>query len=75
MAPPSLVWLGQDMRSFVPKRAGLATKWIRDPLAAPGQVRRAAGIDLGRTYPSPIVAHKQARSRAFAAFEATREPA
>ncbi|GIL39175.1 deoxyribodipyrimidine photo-lyase [Rhodospirillales bacterium TMPK1] len=66
---------GAYVRRFVPELAKLPAKWIHDPSAAPDDVLQAAGVVLGKTYPTPIVAHKQARSRALAAFEATKETA
>jgi deoxyribodipyrimidine photo-lyase len=60
---------GQYIRRFVPEIARLPTKFLHKPWEAPHPIRRAAGIQLGETYPSPIVQHEHARARALAAFQ------
>ena len=62
---------GVYVRRWVPELAGLPTKHLQAPWTAPAAVLAAAGIDLGRTYPRPIVDHAVARERALAAFAAT----
>ena len=60
---------GDYVRRFVPELARMPTKWIHQPWAAPDSVLRAARVDLGTTYPRPIVDHKTARERALSAFK------
>ncbi|MFC3162726.1 cryptochrome/photolyase family protein [Ciceribacter thiooxidans] len=59
---------GAYVRKFVPELARLDTRYIHRPFEAPAAVLAKAGIDLGKTYPQPVVDHKMARERALAAF-------
>jgi deoxyribodipyrimidine photo-lyase len=49
--------------------AKLPTTFIHKPWQAPHPELVRAGIELGRDYPHPIVAHEAARDRALAAFK------
>lgn len=59
---------GAYVRQWVPEIARLPDKWIHRPWEAPREVLAGAGIELGRTYPSPVVDHGWARERALGAF-------
>jgi len=63
---------GAYVRSWVPELARLDPRWIHAPWEAPPGVLRAAGVELGRQYPLPVVDHAVARQRALAALERTR---
>lgn len=54
---------GDYVRRYVPELARLPAKHIHCPAAAPPQVLAAAGVELGKTYPEPIVDHAMARDR------------
>jgi len=63
---------GEFLAAWLPELAGLpparrAAPWT----ATPAELARA-GVELGRTYPLPLVNHVVARSRALAAYEAIR---
>ena len=45
---------------------------IHAPFDAPPAVLLAAGVELGVTYPWPIVDHKPARDAALAGFDAVK---
>ena len=60
---------GVYVRRWVPELTGLPDDALHRPWEAPSMVLRAAGVELGRNYPHPIVDHAQARDRALAAFK------
>ena len=61
---------GDYVRKWCPELAKLSGAWIHQPSAAPPEILRAAGIELGRTYPEPLVSHAIARQVALEAFAA-----
>ncbi|WDZ78316.1 deoxyribodipyrimidine photo-lyase [Ensifer adhaerens] len=69
---------GAYVKRFVPELDRLEPRYIHRPFAAPAAVLSAAGVELGATYPKPMVDHAMARDRALAAFReitsAPREP-
>jgi deoxyribodipyrimidine photo-lyase len=60
---------GDYVRKYVPELAKLPNAFIHKPWQAPHPELVRAGIELGRNYPHPIVAHEAARGRALAAFK------
>ena len=63
---------GHYVKQFIPELADLASRYIHRPFAAPPGSLSAAGIELGVTYPAPIIDHAFARDRALAAFQEIR---
>jgi deoxyribodipyrimidine photo-lyase len=63
---------GAYVRKFVPEVAALPDRFIHKPWQASPIELKSAGIDLGTTYPKPIVDHAAARKRALAAYETMR---
>ena len=59
---------GEYTKNYVPELTGLPGKHLFSPWAAPEELLRASGVDLGTSYPHPIVDHAFARERALAAF-------
>ena len=60
---------GDYVRRWVPEIARLPTRYLHAPWTASADTLAEAGIDLGATYPEPIVDHSAARARALAAFQ------
>ncbi|MCG8443086.1 MAG: FAD-binding domain-containing protein, partial [Caulobacterales bacterium] len=63
---------GAYVRRYVPELAGLADAVIHAPWEADAATLGRAGVVLGETYPSPIVDHGRARTRALEAFAAVK---
>jgi deoxyribodipyrimidine photo-lyase len=59
---------GDYIRRWCAELAKLPNKWIHQPSAASPEILRAAGVQLGRTYPKPIVDHASARLAALESF-------
>lgn len=61
---------GVYVRQWVPELAELPDKWAHKPAQAPADVLAAAGVELGKTYPKPIINLSESRERALAAYAA-----
>ncbi len=59
---------GDYVRTYVPELKNAPDKWIHEPWNANPEDLAACGIELGKTYPYPIVDHGQARKKALAIF-------
>ena len=66
---------GAYTRRFVPELSKLPTAYLFAPWEAPALELKAAGIELGTTYPKPMVDHAAARDKALAAFQSLKEAA
>ena len=64
---------GVYVRRWAPELAGLPDAWIHQPHKAPPETLRKAGVELGRTYPRPIVSHVIAREAALEAYARLKE--
>ncbi len=64
---------GNYVRRWVPEIAALPNRWIHKPWEAPEEVLKKARIELGKTYPTPIVNHAWARARALEGFKKMRK--
>ena len=65
---------GAYIRRWVPELAALDDEAIHAPWLAPSDVVAAAGIELGRDYPDPIVDHQAAREAYLEIVRATASP-
>ncbi len=63
---------GVYVKRFVPELEHIDKAWIHKPWEASEAVLSRAGVQLGTTYPSPIVDHAFARNRALDLFRSTR---
>ncbi len=59
---------GTYVKRYCPELSKLPNKFIHKPWEAPAEILRACGIELGSTYPKPIVDLKATRTRALDAF-------
>jgi deoxyribodipyrimidine photo-lyase len=59
---------GSYVRRWVPELARLPDAWIHQPWQAPPATLTTAGVELGRTYPRPLVSHLVSREVALEAY-------
>ena len=59
---------GAYVRRWVPELTALPGRWVQAPWEAPAVELAAAGIELGRHYPAPVVDHRTAREQALGAY-------
>ena len=60
---------GAYVRRWCPEISALPGKHIHAPWTAPDEILVEAGVQLGKTYPEPIVDHARARLRALDAYK------
>ena len=61
-------------RRFVPELANMPDKYLFNPWEASAEILANAGVELGKTYPFPIVNLANSRDRALAAFKSLGAP-
>ena len=64
---------GDYIRNYLPELTKLPNKYLFCPWEAPESVLHEAGVNLGETYPHPIVDIKQSREAALEAFQSLRQ--
>ncbi len=60
---------GSYIRKYIPEIAKLTNKYLTKPWTAPAEILKEANIELGKTYPKPIVDLKASRQEALDAFK------
>jgi deoxyribodipyrimidine photo-lyase len=60
---------GTFTKRFVPELAKLPNRYLFQPWTAPDDVLAAAGVELGRNYPQPIVDLAESRNKALDAYK------
>lgn len=60
---------GDYVRKWIPELSNLPNAWIHKPFIAPPLILADAEIELGKTYPKPIVNHDFARKRVLEIFK------
>lgn len=63
---------GGYVRRWVPELAAMPDKFIHKPWQAPDEILKKAEVDLGSTYPRPIIDLGQTRDAALAAYKTIR---
>jgi len=64
---------GAYIKKWLPELSKLPSKFINKPWEADPMTLELAGITLGRTYPYPVVDHKQARQLALDSYQVIRK--
>ena len=64
---------GAYVKTYCPELNRLSPQWIHKPWLAPSAVLKEAQLELGKTYPHPIVDHADCRDKALAAFQKLKE--
>ncbi|MCO6452293.1 MAG: deoxyribodipyrimidine photo-lyase [Caldilineales bacterium] len=63
---------GDFVRRWAPELANVPNRYIHNPWEMPAAEQRAAGCQIGRDYPLPVVDHKAARDRTLTAYAQAR---
>jgi deoxyribodipyrimidine photo-lyase len=65
---------GRFIRVYLPELAGVDVRHIHQPWKMSPAEQQAAGVEIGRDYPAPIVDHAAARAQTLALYAAVKKP-
>ncbi|MDO9290447.1 MAG: FAD-binding domain-containing protein, partial [Hydrogenophaga sp.] len=65
---------GKFIRRYLPQLASLPDACIHAPWQAHELELAAAGVELGKTYPRPVVDHAEARERTLLRYAVVKKP-
>ena len=66
---------GEYVRRHLPEISELPDRYIHRPWEAPASLLKGKNIELGKTYPNPIVDHGAARDRALIIYQSMKDRA
>lgn len=66
---------GKFIRKYCPELAKLNNKQIHNPAACTPMELQMAGVELGKTYPRPVVEHDAARKKTLLRYEVVKKKA
>ncbi|CDX55569.1 Blue light photoreceptor cryptochrome [Mesorhizobium plurifarium] len=66
---------GDYVRRHIPEISALPDRYVHRPWEAPAALLKSTNIELGKTYPKPIVHHGAARDRALILYQSIKDGA
>ena len=64
---------GRFIRMYLPELTGVDVKFIHEPWRMTADEQRAAGVEIGKDYPAPVIDHAAARNRTLEIYAAVRK--